>query len=213
MDFEKIRRQVGDVWTDGDEQTVPRKHLSKWQIYEDAKVYAMFLLHKALYIFTKKTKEKLIKLSEALIKKYYEENNLTEKQLSFTFYSFDRQIMIEAEEQYTKVYDVNLIDQASTHFKAYLDEKMGEIDKGFEQIIKRMLMKKKGESMPEGNIKKLISLGQVVDHPEIDRAIELINDAGEKGTKIRKLYYRCKLRNPDTGKYDYIDHNLSSIEI
>ena len=107
---------------------------------------------------------------------------------------------------------MNLIDQASIHFKAYLDEKMGDIDKGFEQIIKRMLMKKKGESMPEGNIKKLLTIGRSVDHPEIDEAIELINKAGEQGGKIKKLYYRCKLRNPDTGKYDYLDHNLSSIE-
>lgn len=213
MELDKVRRQIGDVWIDSDEQTVQRKHLGKWKLYEDAKVYSMFILHKALYIFTRKTKEKLIKLSDILVKKYYEEHGLTEKQFSFTFYSFDRQVMIEIEEQYMKIYDVNLIDQASLHFKAYLDEKMGSIDKGFEQIIKRMLMKKKGESMPEGNIKKLLSIGKAVDHPEIDKAIELINLAEEQGGKIRKPYYRCKLKNKETGKYDYLDTNLSSIEI
>jgi len=213
MNFEQIRKQAGDVWIDADKETVPRKHLNKWQLYEDAKVYTMFLLHKALYIFTKKTKQKLVNLSEALVKNYYAENKLTEEQLSFTFFSFDRQIMIEIEEQVTIFYDVNLIDQASTHFKAYLDEKIEMTDKGFEQIIKRYLMKKQGEAVPEGHVKKLLSIGKSVDHAEINRAIELINQAGEKGGKKKKPYYRCKLRNSETGKYDYLDHNLSAIEL
>ncbi len=212
MNFEQIRKQVGFVWIDVDNETVPRKHLNKWQLYEDAKVYAMFLLHKALYIFAKKAKQKLVNLAEALVKKYYEENKLTEEQLSFTFFSFDRQIMIEIEEQVTVFYDVNLMEQASTHFKAYLDEKLGAIDKGFEQFIKRYLMKKQGEEVPEGHVRKLLSIGRIVDHPEIERAIELINQAGEKGGKKKKPYYRCKLRN-ETGKYDYLDHNLSAIEL
>lgn len=213
MNFDKIRKQVGDTYIDVDGKTCPKQHLDKWLIYEDAKVYAMFILHKLLYIFAEKTKRKLVKLSDILVKRYYEHNNLTETQFSFTFYSFDREIMIEVDEQFTMYYDVNLIDQASLHFKAYLDEKIGTLDKGFEQVIKKYLMKKQGEEIPEGHVKKLLSIGRSVDHPEIERAIELINQAGEKGGKKKKPYYRCKLRNSDTGKYDYLDHSLASIEI
>lgn len=211
MDFNKIKRQVGEIWVDGDGQEVPRKYVSNWQRFEERKVNAIYTIMKKAYEQLRGHKREVVKHADQVIREYYDTHDLEVEQQSFTFYSFNRQIMFEVDSSNSLEYDKNLINQASIHFKAFLDDQMGKIDVGLKEVIEAMILDVRKERMQVGTVKKLEHLGRKVDHPEMNKAMSLIDEA--KGRGLRRVYYRIRIKNPTTKKYELVDVNFSAIDI
>ncbi len=211
MDFSKVRRQVGDVWVDGDGQEVPRKYVSNWQKFEERKVNAIYNVIKKAYEQLKNHKGDVVKHAEQMIREYYKTHKLEHEQQSFTFYNFNRMIMFEIDSSNSLEYDKNLINQASIYFKAFLDDQMGKIDQALKEVLEAMILDVRKERMQVGTVKKLEHLGRKVDHPEMEKAMSLIDEA--RGRGLRRVYYRVRIKNPDTKSYDLVDVNFSAIDV
>jgi hypothetical protein len=211
MDFSKVRRQIGDIWVDGDGQEVPRKYVSDWQKFEERKVNAVYTIVKKAYEQMVRHKADIVKHAEQMIREFYKVHKLENEQQSFTFYSFNRQLLFEVDSSNSLEYDRNLINQASLHFKAFLDDQMGKIDVALKEVIEAMILDVRKERMQVGTVKKLEHLGRKVDHPEMDKAMALIDEA--KGRGLRRVYYRVSIKNADTGKYDLINLNFSALDL
>lgn len=211
MDYKRVIRQVGEVWVDGDGQEVPRKYVSDWAKLEERKVNAIFNLAKAAYEQLKNKKKEIVKHAEQLIRDYYKSHKLDQEQQSFTFYNFSRTLLFEVDSSNSLEYDKNIIEQASIHFRAYLDDSMGKIDPALKEVLEAMILDVRRQKMVVGTVKKLESLGRKVDHPEMDKAMALIDQA--KGRGLNRIYYRVRIKNPDTKSYDMLDINFSAIDV
>lgn len=211
MDFSKVKRQVGDVWVDGDGQEVPRTYVNDWQKIEERKVNAIFTIAKAAYEQLRKRKQEIIKHAEQLIRSYYEKVKPEHEQQSFTFHNFSRTLRVEVDSSDSLEYDKNLIEQASIHFKAYLDDQMGKIDPILKEVLEAMILDVRRKKMVVGTVKKLEHLGRKVDHPEMDKAMTMIDQA--KGRGLNRVYYRVRILNPETKAYDMVDINFSAIDV
>ena len=186
MDYKRVIRQVGDIWVDGDGQEVPRKYVSDWQKTEERKVNAIFNLAKAAYEQLAKKKKDIVKHAEQLIREYYKSHKLDTEQQSFTFYNFSRTLLFEVDSSNSLEYDKNLIEQASIHFRSYLDDQMGKIDPNLKEVLEAMILDVRKQKMVVGTVKKLEHLGRKVDHPEMDKAMALIDQA--KGRGLNRIY-------------------------
>lgn len=133
----EINRQDGEVWIDGEGQEVPRKYVSDWQRLEEKKVHSIYREFTACRERVIRHKRLIVKHAEELIKEYYKNYKLDQKQQSFTFYNFTKEIQFE-------------IDTAR-------------------------------------------------------------NSDSENGTQ--KIYYRIRVKDPETKNYNLIDPNFSSIEL
>jgi hypothetical protein len=211
MDYSKVIRQVGEIWTDGNGETVPRKWVPDWEKVQERKVNAIFTIAKAAYEQLYNKKKEIKKHAEQLIREYYKYHKLDQEQKSFTFYNFSRTLMVEVDNSNSLEYDKNLIEQASIHFKDYLDDQMGKIDPALKEVLEAMILDVRREKMNVGTVKKLEHLGRKVDHPEMDKAMSLIDQA--KGRGLSRVYYRVRVKNPDDNSYDMIDINFSAIEV
>lgn len=211
MDFEKIKKQEGDKWFDGNGQSIPIGYITPHQRMEERKVGSVFTICKTAYEQLKKKKIAIAKIAEELIKAYIEENGLELDQNSFTFYNFDRSIQFEVDTPTVLEYDVNLITQASQYFKKYLDSEMENIKPVFKELIEKMIMNVQKQNLNTNTVKKLKDIGRKVDHPDMNEAVNLIDSAEKEG--ISRTYYRVKVKNPETLKYELLDINFSAIEI
>ena len=210
MDFSKVKKQVGDTWANGDKQDVPIAYVSKLQKMEDKKVHAIFAVLKGAFESLKNKKKDIKKHADQLIQTYFTENNLNQEQSSFTFYNFDKSLMLEIDSSKPMEYDINLIEQASKHFKTYLDLSTENIEPAFKGLIEDMILNVQKDRMNAGTVKKLEKAGRRINHPEIKNALEVIDRAQGRG--LTKIYYRIRVRT-DEGKYELLDVNFSAINI
>lgn len=211
MDLSKVKKQEGDMWVDGNDQSVPTKYLTPYQKLEERKVNTIFNIAKTAYEQLKKKKIAMAKIAEELIKTYIEENSLELDQNSFTFYNFDRSVQFEVDKPTILEYDINLITQASQYFKKYLNAEMENINPALKELIEKMILNVQKENMNINTVKKLKDLGRKVDHPDMVEAVNLIDSAQKEG--LSRIYYRVRFKNPETLKYDLLDINFSAIEI
>ena len=211
MDPSKVKKQVGKMWVNADGQDIPIAYISTLQKIEEKKVSAIFTIMTNAKEYLRNKKLEVKKHVDELTEVYFKENHLDQEQSSFTFYKFNRTVMLEVENSQPMEYDVNLIDQASTHFKTYLDLNTEKIEPAFKGLIEDMILSVQKDRLNVGNVKKLEKAGRGIEHPEIKKALELIDKAQGKG--LSRVYYRVRLLNEDTGKYELIDVNFSSIII
>jgi len=211
MDLSKVKKQEGDMWVDGNDQSVPTKYLTPVQKLEERKVNSVFNMSKTAYEQLKKKKIAISKIADELIKAYIEENGLELEQQNFTFYNFDRSIQFEVDTPTILEYDINLITQASSYFKKYLDSEMENINPALKELIEKMIMNVQKQNMNTNTVKKLKDIGRKVDHPDMIEAVNLIDSAQKDG--LSRTYYRVRVKNPETLKYDLLDINFSAIEI
>ena len=211
MDLSQVKKQEGDVWVDGNDQNIPIAYITPHQRLEERKVNSVFNTYRTTYEQLKKKKIAIAKISEDLIKAFIEENGLELDQNSFTFYNFDKSVQFEVDAPTVFEYDINLIAQASQYFKKYLDAEMENINPALKELIEKMILNVQKQNMNTNTVKKLKDLGRSVDHPDMIEAVNFIDSAQKEG--ISRTYYRVRVKNPETLKYDLLDINFSAIEI
>ena len=211
MDLSKIKKQEGDMWVDGNDQNIPITYITPHQRLEERKVNSVFNTCRTAYEQLKKKKIAIAKIADELIKAFIEENGLELDQNSFTFYNFDRSIQFEVDAPMVLEYDINLISQASQYFKKYLDAEMEDINPALKELIEKMILNVQKQNMNTNTVKKLKDIGRKVDHPDMKAAVNLIDSAQKEG--LSRTYYRVRVKNSETLKYDLLDINFSAIEI
>lgn len=211
MDFEKVKKQEGDIWVDGNGNSIPITYITPHQRLEERKVNSIFNACRTAYEQLKKKKIAIAKIAEDLVTAFIEENGLSLEQQSFTFYNFDHSVQFEVDSPIVMEYDINLITQASQFFKKYLDSEMEDVNPVLKELIEKMILNVQKQNMNTNTVKKLKDIGRKVDHPDMIEAVNFIDSAQKAG--ISRTYYRVRVKNPETLKYDLLDINFSAIEI
>jgi len=211
MDLDKVKRQdkKGEIWVDHIGRQVYRDYVDDYDQKKEDLVYRAFQEFKRCHDYIKGKKEAIEKIAEKLEKLYMKRYDLTEEQFSFTYMTFDRKIQFEVDSQITQDYDKNLIEQATSHFKNYLENSTEKVNPGLKMLIEDLIFSVNKNRMVSGIVKKLERTANSIEHPEMKEAVKLIGEAKVDGD--RKLYYRVRILNEETKKYELLDINFSAL--
>jgi len=207
-----INKAKQSTWRDDSGLDIPVNRITKSEKLKERKagkiVKDAIRLNKLLKEFKQYVKE----AGEAVKKAVYEETGTVPRENAkgnFTWYNFDRSVKIETNVNEPIEFDDLLINAA----KEKLDEFLNNNIEAKNEFIKEMALQ--AFETPSGKLdtKRVLNLTRYkdkVNNPLFSEAVDLINKAIRR--KQSRMYFRVWAKD-ESGKYQNIDLNLSSIEI
>lgn len=198
-------------WTDEKGIQIPYNRITPLERKMEVKSY--YLAKKAVDLHNRLAdfKREIAEICQGIYEQYMAENKVKKTAKgNFNWYNFDRSIKIEVSVNERIEFDDMAIDAAKAKLEEFLQNNVEAKD----EFVKELIMNAFETSRGKLDVKKVMSLVRYkskIKAPLYKEAIELIENGIRRPDS--KMYFRIWQKDPNTGKYQYIDLNLSSITI
>ncbi len=158
----------------------------------------------------KKFKRELADICSDIYDQYMSEKKVKPSKGNFTWYNFNRTIKIEASIKDRIEFDDLAIEAAKAKLQEFLDNNVEAKD----QFIKDLVLDAFQTSRGKLDVKKVLSLVRYrskIKSKLFQEAVNLIEEGIRRPDS--KMYFRIWQKNPETGKYEDVQLNFSSITI
>ncbi len=211
MEFTYTHQKSSDkTWIDEAGQSIPYSRITKVERLQER--HAVKIAKEAItaHKYLKKLYTIITECSNEAYEAYMASKNIDKKpKKNFTWFNFDRSIKIEISISEPIVFDDLTILAAKIKLDEFLNNNISsKIDLVKEMAIDTFKTKRNGKLDP-AQVLRLTQYESKVKDPLFSEAVSLIREAIRKPKS--KTYKRVWLKN-ETGKYECIDLNMSSID-
>lgn len=203
------QKQKDGMWTDESGTQIPVNRLTKAEKIMERNAYKLLCQAQKLNADLASFKKQLIDLSNEAYEAFMAEKKAKTTKGNFTWYNFNRSIKIEVAISDRIEFDDLTTEAAKARFDEFLKANITSKN----EFVKDMILDAfQTERKGKLDVKRVLQLTRYEDRINdslFSEAVQLINEAIRRPSS--KTYFRIWLKD-DSGKYQNIELNLSSIE-
>ena len=208
----KFYKTKDQVWQDETGMSIPVSRVNKAERLTERKTAQ--LVKKALDLNSrlKAFKQDIKKIAKEVYNAHLKENGGKEKtdyKGNFTFYNFDRSVKVEVNVTEPIEFDDITVQLAQEKLQEFLSNNITAQNEFIKELVLDAFKTRRGKL----DTKRVLNLTRYVDKvndPLFKDAVSLINKSIRK--RPSRMYFRVFIKD-DSGKYQNIDLNLSSVEV
>ena len=207
-----IQQKSSDkLWYDETGQSIPYNRITKAERSNERDSARLLKLAKSANSKLSELKVLMKELSEKAFFAAMSEKGIDDPKTkgNFTWYNFNRTIKIEVSISEPIKFDDLTIAAAKEKFDQFLDTNISSENEFVKEMILDAFETKRTNQLDTGLVLRLSRYESKVQSPLFTEAVKLVNQAIRRPKS--KPYYRIWLKNQETGEYDNIDLNISSI--
>ena len=208
----KIHKTKDNFWTDDSGVSIPANRITKSEKLRERKAGKIIKTALSLHDKLKEFKEFVREASNEVRNAVYQETGTEPKvnaKGNYTWYNFDRSVKVEVAISQPIEFDDLIINAAKEKLMEFLKNNITSKNEFAKELVMQAFETRNGKL----DTKRVINLTRYKDKVKNDlftEAVELINQSIRR--KPSRMYFRIWAKD-ETGKFQNIDLNLSSIEI